>query len=284
MKKMRTYNEDVWNPWTELSELIPFESEVTYIGAGERKLAAEFDTIPLGQNETCDLEINNERWQVKKLDVDGSFRLGVDILPEYNNLLSRLFGCSETLVGAQEYLLSARFREQISRILNDLNQTWGTARIAILAGLYRGEVGEENLNKLSELLEELKEIIFFIDDTTIELYSSYDGKRYPYTPTDAIIKIQRENITTKQKVEILGGVESFDRSFLKSQIQPHLVFLQHTTLNEYLNTMVRRVFNELRLVLVHKTYGFMPISAANIENVYCYRITSGSPRCRLQVP
>ena len=43
--------------------------------------------------------------------------------------------------------------------------------------------------------------------------------------------------------------------------------------------MVREVFADLTLVIVDKKKGFMPISS--IEKVSCYRITSGSPRCKM---
>ena len=51
------YKFDCWNPWTIKSAHTPFKKENTN---GEHKLGAEFNTVPLGQNSTHDLNINNE--------------------------------------------------------------------------------------------------------------------------------------------------------------------------------------------------------------------------------
>ena len=57
------------------------------------------------------------------------------------------------------------------------------------------------------------------------------------------------------------------------------MILKNQTLKEYLNKIVREVFDDLTLVIVDKYKGFMPISS--IEKVSCHRITSGGPRCRI---
>ena len=82
-----------------------------------------------------------------------------------------------------------------------------------------------------------------------------------------------------KKIDIFGSPESYDQNFLKSQIHKNLEILKDQTLKEYLNKMVREVFDDLTLVIVDKNKGFMPI--LSIEKVSCYRITSGSPRCRI---
>ena len=275
---MRNYRKDSWNLWTKKSSGTPYKSSKSYIGDGEEKLGKEFDTIPLGQNDSHDLNIKNEKWEVKKLDGGDSFRLGVEIAPKYNELLYRLIGCIDTVNKVKDFLVSEFFKEKIIRILGDVNTSWGTARTPILVGLYKNEVGESNLTKLDELLEELKEVIF-ISHNKIKLHSSYDGEIYEYTSTDAVKKIHLEHISIEKKIEIFGSPESYDQNFLKSKIQKNLEILKDQTLKEYLNKMVREVFDDLTLVIVDKNKGFMPISS--IEKVSCYRITSGSPRCRV---
>ena len=69
------YNE--WNKWSEKSKDIPFKSHKKAIGDGEDKLAIEFDTIPLGQNSSYDLNLGNIKCEVKKLD-GNSFNSGKD--------------------------------------------------------------------------------------------------------------------------------------------------------------------------------------------------------------
>lgn len=275
---MEKYQKDSWNSWTKKSNGIPYKSSKSYIGDGEEKLGKEFGTKPLGQNDSHDLNVNNEKWEVKKLDSGESFRLGVEIASKYNDLLYRLIGCFDTLNIVKEHLVSESFKEKIIRILDDVNTSWGISKTPILMGLYKNEVAESNLIKLNELLEELKEIIF-ISHNKIKLYSSYDGELYEYTSTDAVKKIHLENISIDKKVKIFGSPESFDQNFLKSKIKQNIEILKDQTLKEYLNKMVREVFDDLTLVIVDEYKGFMPISS--IEKVSCYRITSGSPRCRM---
>ena len=274
---MKKTQKDSWNPWTKKSNGVSWSSSKSYIGDGEGKLGKEFNTIPLGQNDSYDLDINNEKWEVKKLDNDKSFRLGVEIASKYNVLLFRLIGCFDTLNTMNDYLISKFFKEKIIKILNDVDSSWGTAKTPILIGLLKNEVGGANLIKLDELLEELKEIIF-IPDQKIKLHSSYDGKIYEYKSSDAIEKIHLENISEDKKIEIFGSPESFDQNFIKSKIQQNLKILKNQTLTEYLNEMVREVFDDLTLVIVDEKKGYMPIS---VEKIFCYRITSGGPRCRI---
>ena len=275
---MKKYQKTSWKSWTTKSKGVSWKSSKSYIGDGEDKLAKEFDTSPLGQNDSHDLDINNEKWEVKKLDDAKSFRLGVEIASKYNDLLFRLINCFDALQTVKDHLVSEFFKEKIIRILNDVNASWGTARTSILAGLLKNEVGELNLTKLEELLEELKEIIKF-EHQKIKLYSSYDGKIYEYKSSDAIKKIHLENISVDRKIEIFGSPESFDQNFIKSKIQQNLKILKDQTLKEHLNDMVREVFDDLILVIVDEQKGYMPISS--IEKIYCHRITSGGPRCRI---
>jgi hypothetical protein len=276
---MRQYIKNSWNTWTPKSSGIPYKSSKSYIGDGEEKLGKEFDTKPLGQNDSHDLNINNEKWEVKKLDSGKSFRLGVEIASKYNDLLYKLIGCFDLLNIMKEHLVSEYFKKRIIRILDDANTSWGTAKTPILKGLYKNEVGELNLLKLDELLEELKEITF-ISHNKIKLYSSYDGEIYEYTSTEAAEKIHLEKISIDKKIKIFGSPESYDQNLIRSKIQQNLEMLKDQTLKEYLNKMVREVFDDLTLVIVDKRKGFMPISS--IEKVSCYRITSGSPRCRIK--
>ena len=275
---MDKYQKNSWNLWTPKSKGVAWKSSKSYIGDGEDKLAKEFDTSPLGQNDSHDLDINNEKWEVKKLDDAKSFRLGVEIASKYNDLLFRLINCFDTLNTVKDHLISEFLKERIIRILNDVNGSWGTAKTPILAGLLKNEVGESNLTKLEELLEELKGIIKF-EHQKIKLYSSYDGKIYEYKPSDAVKKIHLENISVDKKVEIFGSPKSFDQNFIQSKIQQNLKILKDQTLKEHLNDIVREVFDDLTLVIVDKHKGYMPISS--IEKIYCHRITSGGPRCRI---
>ena len=70
-----------WNPWTEKSQNISFNSNTKGIGDGEEKVARELETNVLGQNSPYDMNaiINgiSTECDVKKLDAYNDFNTGV---------------------------------------------------------------------------------------------------------------------------------------------------------------------------------------------------------------
>lgn len=281
---MRKYKIGEWNEWTDESNNIPFEkSGKPGIGHGEEKLGEEFNTKPLGQNKSHDLDVNNEKWEVKKADGADSFRLGVEVAEKYSNLLFNILSCFHILDKIKNQLISKSFKESINKICLEVNLSYSKKQkdvtpITIFEGLHRSEVSEANLNKLNELLENLKKIISF-DPQIIEIYSCFDGEKKPYTSIDVVKKINLENISQEQKLEIFKGPESYDQNFICSQISEHLEIFKNKTLKEQLDEIVRGAFDKLRLVLVDKDKGYKPFST--LDKVSCYRITSGAPRCRV---
>ena len=69
-----------WTPWTALSTAIPFVSVTKGKGDGEDRVAAEFNTVALGQNSPYDMMVTLDgvatKSDVKKLD-KGTFNTGV---------------------------------------------------------------------------------------------------------------------------------------------------------------------------------------------------------------
>lgn len=269
---------DVWNQWTAKSRDIRFKSKTKGIGDGEEKLGKEFDTKPLGQNISHDLEIGDQKWEVKKLDVDGSFRLGVSVSSKYNSLLFRVISCFNSLNDIKDSLVSEFYREKINKILNNANTQWGKSKNSILDGLLKNEVSEANLVKINQLIEDLKEIIYF-DYQTMNLFSSYDGNNYEYSSIDVVKKLNLEGIELDRKLEFFESSDLYDRNFIAASIGEDLEVLRNKTFKEKLNEIIRDVFNDLILVIVDADKGFMAISS--IESIFCYRITSGSPRCKI---
>ncbi len=278
---MSKYHKDCWNPWTKKSSGVFFKSNTKGTGDGEEKLAKEFDTQPLGQNSLHDLVVDGEKWEVKKLDTDNSFRLGVSIAEEYNNLRSKIIGCFHSLDKIKDHLISELYKEKVFTALDEVNTAWGHAKTKILEGLYKDEVAESNINKLNDILESLKNIINF-KHQVVKIHSSYDGKICEYTSLDAVRKINLEKISVDKKIEIFGSDELYDRNLICSQINEELTILKHQTFKQLLNDMVRGVFdkNDMKLVEVEEQSGYKIHTTTN--KIYCYRITSGAPRCRVE--
>lgn len=277
---MLKYKLDIWNSWTKKSSEIEFKSSKSYLGDGEEKLGKEFDSIPLGQNVSYDLEVGSEKWEVKKLDIDNSFRLGVSVSSEYNHLLLKVISCLNNLEKIKDELFSEFFQKKIYKITEQVNSPFGRGKTSIFEGLLKNEISEANLNKLNELLEELKLITFF-DYQNIEMYSSFNGKKFKYSSLDTIRKIKLEDITKDEKIKLFGSADLYDKNFISSEIYDDLEILVDKTFKEELDRIVRGVFDNIRLVVVDEQKGYLPI--LDLEKISCYRITSGNPRCKIHI-
>jgi len=270
------YEIECWNPWSK-ENLTPFKSSEQSVGDGEHKLGSEIGVHPLGQNSPFDLNVGDEYWEVKKLDDDNSFRLGVEVSASYSNLRFSVINIFSQLTLLQEMLVSTTIKNKISTIINSINSPQGRSKINILDGFQKNEVSESNLELANSLIEELKSLTLY-QESSLELYSSYDGKKNKYSLLDSFIKISKENLPDETKISLFENHELLDKLLIKSKIGSELNQFKNISLQEKLNSIVRNVFSGLRLVLVHEEKGFKPIG--NLGNIYCNRITSGNPRCK----
>ena len=274
-----TFQNDVWNPWTIKSVNIPFKTSLNSIGDGEQKLGAEFNTIPLGQNFSYDLNINQEKWEVKKLDSDNSFRLGVEVSTHYTKVISTVIRIFEKIILVNDKLIEGSIKEEITEIRNSLSSTSGISTTLLIHGLRKNEVSASNLDKANSIIEKLKTFTIN-DDLNIDLYNSHTGTLQSYDLLKAFEKLIVEDLSRDEISDILGSADNFNILLLQREIKNDLMLFQDNSLKDTLNNIVRNIFSqEIKLVLVHEQYGFKPIT--NLNNIYCNRITSGNPRCKI---
>jgi hypothetical protein len=271
------YTNDTWNQWTVKSQNIPFKSTENAIGDGEQKLGFEFDVTPLGQNFAYDLEINFERWEIKKLDSDNSFRLGVEVASRYTPIISNVIRILEKLNFIKNDILDSEIGSLIRNCILNIENVSGRSNTLLLDGLRKNEVSESNLDKANDIIETLKNIL--LKQGKMNLYSSVDGLKYDYNILDAFKKIIIENIPIENKIKLIGDSDIYNRLLLTNLIYDDILIFSNITLREKLNEIIRGVFNNVKLVLVHENNGFKPIT--NLQSIYCNRITSGLPRCKL---
>lgn len=110
------YKNNEWNKWTTKSSHIPFKSDIKSIGDGEQKIAAEFGVQPLGQNFSYDLNIFDEKWEIKKLDSDNSFRLGVKASTLYTPIISSVIRILERVININSLLLDSEIKNIFTEI------------------------------------------------------------------------------------------------------------------------------------------------------------------------
>ena len=271
------YSYDSWNQWTIKSENTQFKSTENAVGDGEQKLGIEFDVVPLGQNFAYDLEVNGEKWEVKKLDSDNSFRLGVEVATHYTPIISNVIRILEKLISMKNEILDSEIGRLINSCILKIESQSGRSSTLLLDGLRKNEVSESNLDKANEIIEDLKNVL--LHQGTISLHSSIDGNRKDYKILIAFKKIIIEEINFDEKIKIIGDIESYNRLLVTNLILDDIVIFENQSLREKLNLTIRSVFKNVKLVLVHEENGYKPIS--NLESIYCNRITSGLPRCKI---
>jgi hypothetical protein len=273
------YKNNVWNPWTEKSLNTKFKSTEQAVGDGEQKLGSEYDVHPQGQNISYDLDVLGEKWEVKKLDSDDSFRLGVEISSSYRIIIDAVIRILEQIISLEEHLFESDTSELILDCIIQIKSYSGSSSTLLIEGLRKNEVSSSNLNKANDIIEIIKKIII-IDERSVELFSSFDGVVRDYDLIQSFEKLEFENITIEEKLKTLNcDLNYFTRLQLTSKVIDYLNVFENISLKEKLNELVRSIFTSIKLVLVHKTKGYKPIT--DLTKIYCNRITSGNPRCKL---
>jgi hypothetical protein len=274
----KIYKNDQWNAWTEKSKKIKFKSFEKAIGDGEHKLAEEFGKKPLGQNSAYDLDILGEKWEIKKVDSDNSFRLGVEVASQYTPVIGNVIRILESILSLKQDLFDTVSGKIVKDCLKKIETTSPSCKTPLLDGLRKNEVSVSNLQKANDIIEELKTILIN-DKLKVKLHSSIDGKIYEYDILSAIKKLSVERITISDKIKLFGNEEVYIRGLITSKIIDDIEIFKNVSLKEKLNKIIRNIFSDVKLVLVHEHEGYKPIN--NLKNIYCNRITSGLPRCKM---
>lgn len=273
---------DEWNSWTIKSEEIPFKSKEGGIGDGENKLGIEYGVKPLGQNTTYDLDIDlyNEKWEVKKLDSDNSFRMGIGINSSYREVINCVLKIVEHLLVIEKSLIGSgtELIKDIKACIKKVKSISGRTTTYLIDGLRKNEVSASNLEKANFIIEVIKKYIIK-DEKKVSMYSSFDGSKQEYSSFVAFNKLRYEAIPLEHKLSLLGGSDFYNRLLITNIIGSDIDIFRDSTLKEVLNSLVRDSFSSIKLVLVHEEKGYKPIT--NLESIYCNRITSGNPRCKI---
>lgn len=278
MKNKLPFTYNIWNSWTSKSNNTPFKSTENSIGDGEQKLGKEFDTEPLGQNFSYDLYFFDTKWEVKKLDSDHSFRIGVEVSSNYTPIISSVIRILEKIDFIYAKLIESETKQSFKKLIDKLSEKTGNTSTLLLDGLRKNEVSASNLNKANDIIEHLKNYLL-LDERKIKLFSSIDGIKKDYDLQKSFIKIEVENIPIIEKVKIIGSKDDYNKLLITNEIKNDLYIFKNTSLRDLLNKIVRDIFTETQLILVHETKGFQPIN--NLNKIFCNRITSGNPRCKI---
>lgn len=276
LTKLNILNMGVWNAWTTLSEGMQFKSTISGIGDGEMKLGKEVNTTPLGQNYSHDLNVNGEKWEVKKLDANSSFRLGVEINESYSNVVQNVINMFTNITNDHEIKQCSFFDE----LVKQLTETTKKCKTSILDGFKKHEISASNLVKANNIIENLKQLTFDLDHKQIKLYNSITGNKQSYNVTTGYKKLLLENLPTEKIIKILG-TETFYKVHIHYLICNNILFFKDKTLIEKLSDVVKKYFINKKLVFVDPKKGYYIVN--DIDKLECNRITQGHPRCKYDI-
>jgi len=204
--------------------------------------------------------------------------MGVEVATKYTPIISSLVRIVEKLIILKEKLINSKVGDNLNKCVDEILSTSGRSRTLLLDGLRKNEVSASNLEKAHRIVETLKKELT-IGNQTINLFSSIDGNKYNYSARNAFKKIMIEDVSLDKKVKLLGSKDNYNRLLALNLLGQDLKVFEKTTLKRSLDSLVRGVFDHVRLVLVHEQKGFKPMNT--VENIYCNRITSGAPRCKV---
>ena len=142
---------DIWHPWTDRSEDVPFRSFEKCVGHGEHKLRQELciQTPPCGQNSIIDLKHPFlGAISVKDMTKDNC-TLGVQGRSAMEEIFLTMV--YPLRLWSEKYKSLCPFAFQV---YHQLNQTYGNARCSVLNGIVRKELCHSNFVALDNIFSQ----------------------------------------------------------------------------------------------------------------------------------
>ncbi len=141
----KVYKDDQWNAWTKKSNKVKFKSSEKAVGDGEHKLGAEYDMKPLGQNYAYDLIVLGEKWEIKKVDSDNSFRLGVEVATHYTSVIGNVIRILENILSIKHDLLETVSGKIVKDCVKKIETIAPSCNTPVLDGLRKNEVETDEI-------------------------------------------------------------------------------------------------------------------------------------------
>ena len=197
---------------------------------------------------------------------------------DYTSVKNNVIRIFENLLKIKDNLQDSDLGLQIKSWIDQIEKNPRNCKTSLIDGFKKNEVSQSNLAKANSIIEHFKKILINKKET-INLYSSFDGKEYSYDILDAFKKLSIEPISIQKKISKFGDVDTYNKLCVMDSIISDIIIFENNTLCDTLNNIVRGVFTDVKLVVVHEKNGYKPITKLN--NIVCNRITSGCPRCKI---
>jgi hypothetical protein len=261
---------NVWTRWSAASESVSYDHRPDGAGPGEWKVAAEFNTRPLGQNSPYDMEpvINGSayKFEIKEPDSADSFpcgRNGRDALRPVKALIAELLGRFPGI--AAHAAVPEGLRGQLLS----------------LSTVSPDELCEGNTVKLHEACRSLLELRETLQSrlTTVPLFNPFTGERTSVSARQYAATAKVWGLTAEAIKETVGA-ESFSSVELLDSLTHVYIDTPDRLLSDL--TSLRDIFRGYVLVLVHREKGFYLMDSPETRLTF-NRITRGHPRFKVDV-
>jgi hypothetical protein len=257
-----------WTKWSPELLVIPFETSVKGIGPGEDRVAAVFNTKPLGQNIDYDLNLNKTelfpKGEVKSLDAAKSFKTaknGRDCLRVTKSQIIALQIILKMLVAEYKMFLNAT-------LLNDCKSFSDVVS--------PDEICEKNIKILKSICKELYELRREIASKQTKTYSCF----HPISASKIELnsfqfyKMLLPLISSEEIKEKLGEDQYITNKLLELLTHPYIDNPQK--LSDELDGLSNRLFGDKTLIFVDKEKGYY--INTDLSKIKFNRITLGYPR------
>ena len=251
-----------WNPWTDKSKNISFKSTVSGIGDGEEMVAAELDTIALGQNSPYDMKpiINGipRECDVKKLDTQNDFNTGVkgrDALRPIKAYIANLLDSMNTF--AKSNIFTPYEKESLVSFYNVSPDELSTTTLKKLKNACR-----MLCLKKQDLRSTLPLIPFTVCSQTSDM------------PLDLLY-------TNCKKLDLAFPLEfySFIETLQVLGLMDHVYIDEPEKLVNDLDSLVGTIFADINIIIANKDKGYIILE--DTSKIRFYRITRGHPRFQI---
>ena len=251
-----------WISWSEKSKDISFESSIKGVGDGEQKVAFELDTPFFGQNSTYDMmpTLNGVKIKcdVKKLDKQNDFNTGKegrDVLRPIKTFLTVLLDCLSIFTKSDVFT--------------------SDEKLALLQfhDVSPDELAVGTLKKLKEAC-----MMLFLKKqmlrSTLPIVQFTVFSQITEIPVDQVY-----HICQKSGIVFPAEVYSFMETILILQKMDHIYIDEPERLMEDLNSLVGKIFTDIKVIIVDQKKGYMMLDDINM--IQFYRITRGHPRFKV---
>lgn len=263
-------NNDKWNKWSSDSLKIPYTSTITGVGPGEFRIADLFNTKPLGQNMSYDINLPSNykccNCEIKETDNANSFRTGRDGRDKLRPIKGRII----TLLNIFRILVD-NFSTEISACqIKD---------ILSIIDISPDEICKSNIKIINNLCHSLHELKIEKNNglESATIFDSLTGKETSVTSLVVYNVFVAENRTDDIIKEKIGETEFIRAAILTLLNHDYIIYPRKFM--EDLNG-IRVIFDNSTLILVNKK-GYYILTTNIEEKISFDRITLGVPRFKV---